>query len=285
MFVAILSKHLDALLPSCNISTTVHIFHLRWRLIYLLLHLLKMSLLNSCMPWCRDVVPPGESHGKSPSWAWYLFTSDRTRSYSLSWAQTSNHQHFPALPWHVFQNFQCSLSWTSWEKKNENHEVRLEGLKFNHFTRGFFRKSWMHQLQRDAGLFAPQNAPSHTFTILSRLDITNNLPNLTHLTIYIYIRICKFNKLIQLQYHLSHQAKSLPMSSKQSSRLVTRRSMAVKATSHPLRPSKTVKEAAFSGSSACAKDNRGAPLVSRHCSWIFFGTTEVEGCEIQKKTS
>ena len=34
--------------------------HLRWRLIYLLLHLLKMSLLNSCMPWFRDVVPPGE---------------------------------------------------------------------------------------------------------------------------------------------------------------------------------------------------------------------------------
>lgn len=208
---------------------------------------------------------------KSPSWAWYLFTSDRTRSYSLSWGQRSNRQHLPALPWHDFQNFQCSLSWTSWEKKNENHELRLEGLKFNHFTRGFFWKSWMHQLQRDAGLFAPQIEPSHTFTILPPSFKTgyHKQPPQSHTPHYIYKY--KFNKLIQLQYHLSHQAKSLPMSSKQSSKLVTRRSMAVKATSHPLRPSKTVKEAAFSGSSACAKDNRGAPLVSRHCSWKFGG--------------
>lgn len=191
MFVAVLLKHLDAPLPSCNISTTIHILP---------------SEMETYLPFAPspEDVPVEQLHAlvqrcgstrgnkvmeNSPSWAWYLFTSDRTRSYSLSWAQTSNHQHLPALPWHDFQNFQCSLSWTSWEKKNDHHEICLEGLKFNHFTRGFFWKSWMHQLQRDAGLFAPQNAPSHTFTILSRLDVTNNLPNLTHLTIYVYIYI------------------------------------------------------------------------------------------------
>ena len=148
------------------------------------------------------------------------------------------------------------------ENKNENHELLLEGLKFNRFTRGFSENPQCTNgsVARDyllAKLYL--RIPSPFFHHLS-LDITNNLPNLTHLTIY-SINSYNFSIISATKSEIQY-----PMSSKQSSRLVTRRSMAVNATSHPLRPSKTVKEAAFSGSSACAKDNRGAPLVSRHCS-------------------
>ena len=69
-----------------------------------------------------------------------------------------------------------------------------------------------------------------------------------------------------------HQDISPPhISSKQSSRLVTRRSMAVRAASQPFSPSKTVKLAAFSGSStAWYAAILGWPLASRQCSWHIW---------------
>ena len=109
----------------------------------------------------------GESHGKSPSWARYLLTSDRTRSYSLSWpTQTSNHQHLPALPCHDFQHFQFSLSSTSWGKQEWKPWITSWRLKIQSLYKRFLWKSWMHQWHCDAGLFACQIVPSHTFTIL-----------------------------------------------------------------------------------------------------------------------
>ena len=171
--------------------------HLRWRLIYLLLHLLKMSLLNSCMPWLVEMwgTPPQEGLGKvlekSPSWACHLFTSDRTRSYSLSWGQTSNHQHLTSFamawlsefPMLIVLNFLRKKKWKPWIT---SWRLKIQSL---------YKRILLEILDVPIAAWCKLNLhiPSPFFHHLSRLDITNNLPNLTHLTIYVYIYMNSIN--------------------------------------------------------------------------------------------
>ena len=156
MFVAILSKHLDALLPSCDISTTVHMLP---------------SEMETYLPFAPspEDVPVEQLHalvggdvgnptagrswkglGKVPKLSMSLIYIGSNEIVQLvlrtNIKSPTSHQLCHGMTFRISNAHCLELL----EKKNENHELRLEGLKFNHFTRGFFWKSWMYQLQRDA---------------------------------------------------------------------------------------------------------------------------------------
>ena len=167
--------------------------HLRWRLIYLLLHLLKMSLLNSCMPWLVEMwgTPPQEGLGKVPKLSMSLIYIGSNEIVQLvlrtNIKSPTSHQLCHGMTFRI-SNAHCLelLEKKKWKPWITSWRLKIQSL---------YKRILLEILDVSIAAWCKLNLhiPSPFFHHLSRLDITNNLPNLTHLTIYVYIYMNSIN--------------------------------------------------------------------------------------------